>query len=191
LPVCNPSICHDLLKQGIYPETIQQLFKLIFLVIFNTLKYMTAQAHERLILPEGEVSMITLPDIPLDNEMIETVAVEEVVTLIRENKIQSSVFSTACWRKYIGTWEIRDNKLYLVSIEGIFRLNSDTPIFADWYSGTLNIPRGNCSKYIHMGFESVYERYTLISVERGIVIDYKDIVPELTDNSLIPEDPYT
>lgn len=152
---------------------------------------MTVQAHERLILPEGEVSMTTLPDIPIDSKMIETVAFEEVVNLIKDNKIQSCVLSTACWRKYIGTWEIRDNRLYLVSIDGIFRLKSDSPIFADWYSGTLNIPRGNCSKYIHMGFESVYERYTLISVDKGIVIEIKDTDPDLTDNSLTPKEPHT
>ncbi len=82
---------------------------------------MTAQAHEILILDGEETSMTSCPEIPADHERIETVPMEEVAEVIRAGRMHVSVLSTACWRKYIATWEIREGKLYLVSIDGVYR----------------------------------------------------------------------
>lgn len=46
-------------------------------------------------------------------------------------------------------------------------------VFAHWYSGTLRIPQGNTLKYVHMGYQSTYERDLLIEVERGVIGDVR------------------
>lgn len=99
--------------------------------------------------------------------------------------------STANWRGYVASWEIRDNKLYLSDIkaelcdrggpEG-WRCDKRYPVglkelfprgngmvFAEWYSGTLRVPLGKQMSYVHMGYQSTYEFDLLIVVEKGIV----------------------
>jgi hypothetical protein len=97
--------------------------------------------------------------------------------------------STACWRGYIGTWEIRDSDLYLVALEreqhvvretGPERLRKDLllqvfpgaerPIPATWFSGVLRLPQGAQLRYIHMGYVSIYERDLYLTVKSGKVI---------------------
>lgn len=130
---------------------------------------MTAQAPERLILDGEETSMTSCPEIPADHERIESVPMEEVSEAIRSGRIHGPVLSTACWRKYIATWEIREGMLYLVSIEGVYRLAGEGPLHAAWVSGVLRVPRGRMTRYVHMGFESEYEKELLITVKDGEV----------------------
>jgi len=90
--------------------------------------------------------------------------------------------STACWRCYVGEWEITLDRLYLIGIRATYKdgtvvtLGSlfpgyDSRVFAHWYSGVLSIPQGDLVEYVHMGFASVYERDLLISVEQGVIVD--------------------
>ena len=62
-----------------------------------------------------------------------------------------------------------------MNLEGIYKLNSNVPIFADWYTGVLRIPKGGILNYIHAGFDSVYEQELYIIIENGIVIRSKTI----------------
>jgi hypothetical protein len=73
--------------------------------------------------------------------------------------------STACWRCYVGKWEITLDRLYLIGIRAAYKdgtevtLGSlfpgyDSRVFAHWYSGVLSIPQGDLVEYVHM-FESV------------------------------------
>lgn len=78
--------------------------------------------------------------------------------------------STACWRRYVGTWEIRDDTFFLRSVIGNYLLSGDEPLRADWYSGTLRVPRGERIQYVHMGFGSVYAEELYIEIRRGRVI---------------------
>lgn len=135
---------------------------------------MTAQAPERIILDGQETSMTSCPEILADHPRIESVPMDEVAEAIRSGSIQGSVLSTACWRKYIATWEIREGRLYLVSIEGIYRLTGEGPLHASWVSGVLRVPRGRMTRYVHMGFESEYEKELLITVERGVVKEMRE-----------------
>lgn len=60
---------------------------------------------------------------------------------------------TALWRGYVGSWEIVDDRLYLIclngtlvdgtqaSLETIFPGYPDR-VFAHWYSGTIRLPQG-------------------------------------------------
>ena len=92
-------------------------------------------------------------------------------------------------RGYVATWEILDGKLILRKINVAFRNPKAAPnedpgviknvmhkIFPDsrdlvavWYSGALVIPRGRLVRYVHMGYGSTYESYTIVTVNKGTV----------------------
>jgi len=77
--------------------------------------------------------------------------------------------STACWRGYIATWEIRNGSLFLKSLGKEAMPNADEtpipltnvfpdadgPVPAEWYSGVLECNRGE--KYKAMLFISIHK----------------------------------
>lgn len=90
--------------------------------------------------------------------------------------------NTALWRGYVGTWEIVNNRLYLIALSGEFidgspvNLEAIFPgyperVFAHWYSGLLRIPQGELLKYVHMGFGSIYKSDLFININKGHVVD--------------------
>lgn len=76
--------------------------------------------------------------------------------------------STANYRGYIASWEIKDDKLYLIKLiipslvpemtreEDLFPGKNRT--FAEWYTGKLRIPHGKLLDYVHQGYGSFYEK---------------------------------
>jgi len=133
---------------------------------------MTAQIHEILIF-EGEVtSMAYCPPIPIGHPRIIEVDLEKADS---DNFDDYILFSSACWREYQGKWEIKDGLFYLVDLRGKFQLLGKGPLLADWFSGVIRVPRGKMLKYIHMGFESVYEQEVHVKIEKGKVISSKVI----------------
>ncbi len=94
---------------------------------------------------------------------------------------------TACWRGYIATWKIEEGRLWLVkAIEGSCDINAaeidlsgvfgkKLPVEATWYSGVLRVPQGELLDYVHMGYESVYEKELLITIQKGKVIKEETI----------------
>lgn len=129
---------------------------------------MTAQVHERLILDGKKISMVFCPPLPENDSRI---------TTLNDDEIDNGdiIFSSACWREYIGTWEIKNQKFYLVNLEGRYKLSENNPIFADWFTGTLRIPQGKMLHYVHMGYGSVFERELYTKIENGIVTKSKII----------------
>ena len=102
--------------------------------------------------------------------------------------------STALWRGYVGTWEILNDRLYLVALIGTLKsgdkadLESVFPgfsdrVFAHWFSGTLRIPQGKRLEYVHMGYGSTYERDVLLSLQNGVVVKQ-----EIRNNGVAAED---
>ncbi len=124
---------------------------------------MTAQIHEELILNGEKTSMAFCPPLPDEHPRIVKVSLDEAM-----QDSDSILFSTACWRAYQGSWEIRDGRFYLVGLRGTFRLLGEDPIVADWFSGVLRIPKGKVIRYIHMGFGSVFEQEVHVKVEKGV-----------------------
>lgn len=123
---------------------------------------MTAQFHEQLILNGTNTSMASCPPLPENDPRI--------LPATEDEKAQSGLINcTACWRGYVGTWEIRTGRLYLVGLDGAFKLLDGQFLFADWVSGTLRVPQGKQLQYVHMGFQSVYEQEQLIHIENGLV----------------------
>ena len=89
--------------------------------------------------------------------------------------------SSALWRGYIGSWEITNERLYLVGIDGRLKDGSALTldllfpgfpdrVFAHWYSGDMRIPQGKLLNYVHAGYASVYERDLILNIERGVVV---------------------
>ncbi len=126
---------------------------------------MTAQMPEVLILDGEEVSITCCPRVPKKHPRI----VEIDITNPDERRGPGILYSTACWRRYQGTWEIKDGLFFLVGLRGRFRLLGEEPLLADWFSGTLRIPRGKRLLYVHMGFGSVYEQEIHIKIRKGKV----------------------
>ena len=128
---------------------------------------MTAQIAERLRYQGEDVAMYTNP---LDNFF----AMGGV-------KPRFELTSTALWRGYVGTWEIVDDRLYLIELNGRLVGGADASlatffpdfpdrVFANWYSGTIRIPQGKQLKYVHMGYDSAFERDLYFELERGVVV---------------------
>lgn len=104
--------------------------------------------------------------------------------------------STALWRGYIGTWEINENKLYLIdlicygenyeekSMDYLFSSNGKQ--FAEWFSGNLFIPDGEMLKYVHAAYASIYERTIILEIKSGVLISQKSITNTLPDHD--PDD---
>ena len=106
--------------------------------------------------------------------------------------------TTECSRGYIASWEIRNNKLLLTAIEGeylrnfiffrkqpkyslkkLFPKSKNKPVAANWFSGKLRVPIGNMILYNHSGYDSRFEKESIISVHEGevvkvVTIDFKE-----------------
>jgi hypothetical protein len=124
---------------------------------------MTAQAHENLILNGKETTMAFCPPIPENDPRVKLTLGD------------FSTLSSSCDRGYVGTWEIKADKFYLVKLKGDYNFSSDTPVLADWFTGVLRIPEGDLLHYEHIGFASVFERESHIKIEEGSVVKSKTI----------------
>lgn len=86
---------------------------------------------------------------------------------------------TACWRGYVGRWEIRDGRLLLLGItaflSGRTEVNLDYffpgkhEIFAGWFTGEIRVPQGELLDYVHGGYHSLYESDIFLGFEKGIL----------------------
>lgn len=132
---------------------------------------MTAQEMERLIYNGREVSM----------------ASEPLATYLSNLKVKPrfSPRSSGCWRGYVGTWEIKDDKLYLIDLEcGIVNIAENKylkagldfffpdkkEVLAEWYSGEIRIPLGDMLEYVHGGYESSFEKDIFLEFKNGLLI---------------------
>ena len=88
---------------------------------------------------------------------------------------------TALWRGYVGSWEIVDDRLYLIGLNGTLEDGTEASlatifpgfpdrVFAHWYSGTIRLPQGKQLEYVHMGYGSTFERDLFLDIERGVIV---------------------
>ncbi len=94
-------------------------------------------------------------------------------------------WSSCLRRGYVGYWQIMEGKLFLTRL-GTYDedVNIDLrhlvpehepPIFASWYSGKLRVPMGDQLLYVHMGWQSWYERERIIHVRQGRVVKERNV----------------
>ena len=110
-----------------------------------------------------------------------TIATEPLKSYLEPRSDVGFIFkSTGLVRGYIGTWEIKNNQLYLISLLGFVDNNkkvdlsylfpNKTEVFADWFSGDIRIPEGELLKKINLGYASVFEKDRILSFKEGIII---------------------
>lgn len=99
---------------------------------------------------------------------------------------KSGIMSTALWRGYVATFEVKDNQIFLKDIEikyqdttskesynykwrsvknEVFPDQKDIKI--DWLTGLLVIPNGELVNYVHMGYGSTSKNYILLEIDKG------------------------
>ena len=104
--------------------------------------------------------------------------------------------SSGNWRGYIAFWKIEEDALYLKGIEAwtadskfakitdcrkvdIKELFGEKcvegKVWAVWFTGELRIPEGKIIKYVNLGYDSIYEKDIILTVEAGKVINKKII----------------
>ena len=134
---------------------------------------MTAQFREQLTYKGEQYSMATEP----------------LSEYLEKNNIEFVFSSTACWRGYIGSWSIENDRLYLTDLKatienyeevGIEYLFPDSQkVFDEWFSGEIRIPYGELLEYIHMGYDSIYEKELFLTIKDGVVVDQCEITYDL------------
>ncbi len=102
------------------------------------------------------------------------------------NPVKLEFSSSAHWRGYAGTWEIKDNKLFLNDIKcnnytfsQLFK--AKIPVFADWFSGEISMILKE--ENTESDFLNDYEKYLQIIFLNGIITE-KQIVFEPRENQL-------
>jgi hypothetical protein len=144
---------------------------------------MTAQIAENLLYEGDTVSMCTEP-------------LAEYFFL-SGNYPSFAANCTALWRGYVGSWEIKDHRLYLVGLEGTLEDGTDVSlatlfpdfperVFAHWYSGTIRIPRGKQLKYVHSGYSSTFEQDLLLEIDQGVVVSTRTRHNGISDSENAP-----
>ena len=125
---------------------------------------------------------IQAADILSYNDKKTTIATEPLKPYLETRSNVGFIYkTTALVRGYIGRWEIKNKKLFLVYLLGFIENNkqvdlnylfpNQTEVFASWYSGEIRIPEGELLKKINVGYASVFEKDRIISFEKGILIN--------------------
>lgn len=113
-----------------------------------------------------------------------------------------SMSSSACWRDYIAEWTIISDKIYLsniyacydskekVDLKKIFGNElTENLLFANWITGKLSIPKGECIEYIHLDYKSIYEAETVIEFNDGVMVASKTYNNYIAKKSKFTTDP--
>ncbi|MDR1739858.1 MAG: hypothetical protein LBR45_03790 [Bacteroidales bacterium] len=150
-------------------------FLTIVLTLFLSMNvFATAQFPEKIIYNGKEYSLHSNP-------------LEAYFEKNPDKRPKSKISSSALWRGYVATFEVRDNQLFLKDIEiqyedttsnktypplkwrsvikDVFSGNKNIKI--DWLTGLLVIPYGKLVDYVHMGYGSTYENYILLEFDKG------------------------
>jgi hypothetical protein len=91
--------------------------------------------------------------------------------------------ATSCWRGYQATWQLENDRLYLIEVRPCggkpiaramlrqwFGVDDSPRIAATWVSGQLDVVRGKLLYYMHMGYGSIYEQDWLLRFDKGQLV---------------------
>ncbi|MBL0740627.1 hypothetical protein [Chryseolinea lacunae] len=152
------------------------LFVLV-LILLTDFAYGTAQEPDILIYQGKTYNLQTNP-------------LEAYFKKFQEKRPKTNSISTSLWRGYRATFEIIDSTLFLRDID----IDSDygdgkksvmaevfsgqSVVWMDWFNGILTLPVGKLVRYVHMGYASTYENYTLLEIRSGRFTKSKDFAHE-------------
>ncbi|MBQ3382914.1 MAG: hypothetical protein IJG54_06260 [Bacteroidales bacterium] len=176
-------------------RTIIVFFAVLSLSLMSsTIVRASEQTRERLVYNGDTVRISVLPLYPI-REFVETVFKEKYG---RELNGPMNLL-----RGYLGTWEISDEKLYLVKLEVHIYDNYyksidlldifgdkcvDGRVLADWYSGIIIIPTGHQIRSF-LGFFRVHRTYSTedhVLVKEGYLIKTEHIKNYISVPGAIP-----
>ena len=124
---------------------------------------MTTQVKERIIIEGERYPLINCLSLPED---------ESIIQIKRKGFIEKS---SNCWRGYVGTWEIKDDKLYLIDFSsGMYDVLVNLPILADWITGVGMVATGDMIKGSSWDITR-YESEMHLTFENGLVVKTKAI----------------
>ena len=104
--------------------------------------------------------------------------------LANQDDIQFPIWTTGCLRGYIGTWEIRNKKLFIIDLWfsedrerdrekklGLSYCFTDkSKVFAEWFSGDIIIPQGKIIKWINIGYQTIFEKDLILEFKKGVLV---------------------
>jgi len=123
---------------------------------------MTTQVKERIIIDGEKYPLLNALSLPKNDLIIKQ----------KEGPISTR---SSCWRGYVGTWEIKDDKLYLIDFSsGKYDVLVNLPILADWISGTAKVATGEVKASSSWDIET-YETETHLTFENGLVVKTENI----------------
>ena len=123
---------------------------------------MTTQVDEHILIDGKEYPLINVPSLPEDS------------SIIQHKKGLTSKWSN-CWRGFQGTWEIKDDKLYLIEFSSdSYELLCKLPILADWIKGEIKVATGDIKETTSWAIET-YETEMHLTIEDGLVVKTKNI----------------
>ena len=62
-------------------------------------------------------------------------------------------------------------------------------LFANWVTGKLYVPKGQCIEYVHLGYNSIYETETVIEFNDGVLVSSKTYNNYIAKKSKFRTDP--
>jgi len=113
-------------------------------------------------------------------------------------------WSTACYRLYIGEWEIIEDELYLTNLYSCDYSHSGMKadlkkLFGDgfkngrvkatWLTGELVIPMGKLIHYVHFGYSSFYEHEIVLTFQNGRLKDQQNYNNSKSHKSVFTSNP--
>lgn len=150
----------------------------VALMAMSGMAWATQQMAEVMIVDGEPIALLAEPLAPL-------LARPEVASSLR-TQVGTSL-CTANWRGYQGTWEIRDDALYLVKLSispchdprevpiDTVIPDAAAPLRATWFSGDLTIPLTKRHKHWHLEEGFMLERYELVTIAEGVVKERRTI----------------
>lgn len=154
---------------------MKALLTIVLTVLLKLTTFATAQYPDKIIYKGKTYNMHSNP-------------LESYFTRHPEKRPEGRISSTALWRGYVATFEVRNGTLYLKDIEIMVRdtakkdgydtkfqsvleqvFPGQTDIRIDWLTGLLVIPHGKLVNYVHMGYGSTYKHYILLEIDKGDV----------------------
>ena len=123
---------------------------------------MTTQVKERIIIDGEKFPLLNALSLPEGDSIIQH----------KKGLIEKS---SNCWRGYVGTWEIRDDKLYLIEFNsGMYDVLTNLPILADWITGIGKVATGEVKASSDWDMES-YETEMHLTFENGLVVKTENV----------------
>ena len=151
---------------------ILSLLTLLLASSYNMIVSATSQARDIIIINKVEHRLNKVLLYQLDSVIYDALG----------KKLEFDKFShSANWRGHIATFEVKDNRIYLNSIEtskvhtdfkGLLDKYMDRKgrVFASWVFGTFICGTGSIIMFSPDGLDDFYERETELVVEAGVVV---------------------